>query len=278
MLSTGQVSMVDEAKKRYASGDLEGAVKCLEEGLQHRQTSSKALNVMKERYYAYSVELQTKRIKDHRAFLADTPFATGNFTRIEQVISTLDRGLKESRYQGQARTEAEALFKEYLSPFQELKERVQQEEHRKIISRLHTLSPEEDADTFVTLVEDLRRMGGRLPESLHGACRTAEEESCILPDNLGEFAGFAIERKLGNGGFASVYLATSKGIVGYQSAIKIFAPQPAVIRESGLSLRELKERFKREASIMMRLSEERTPGISFVHDIQTFTMESPTFS
>ncbi len=261
MLSTGQASMVDEAEKRYASGDLEGAVKCLEDGLQSRQANGKALNVMKERYDAYSEELQKKRINDHRATLADTPFNVGNFTQIEQVISTLDRGLKESRYRGQARTEAEILFKEYLNPFKDFKRRVQQEKQYRIISRLHTLSSEEDADTFVNLVEDLRRMGGRIPESLHGAFRTAEERSFILSENLREFAGFVIEQKLGNGGFASVYLASSKGIGGYHAAIKIFAPQPTVVRESGLSLRELKDRFKREASIMMRLSEERTPGI-----------------
>ncbi len=260
VLSTGQASMVEKADGLYASGDLEGAVKCLEEALQSRQESGKSLAVMRQRFNSYSEELHLKRLNEHRNTLAGAAFDTGNYSRIEGILSALDRGIKESVYRGKPKAEAEALYKEYLGPFQDLQRQVQKEKHGGIIDRIRTLSPEEEADEFVTLVEELRRMGGRLPEELHGACKIAEERSYVLPDDLREFANFVIERKLGNGGFASVFLASSKGI-GYQSAIKIFAPQPTLVRESGMSLGELKDRFKREARIMLRLSEERTRGI-----------------
>jgi len=260
MLSTGQASMVEKAEGLYTSGDLEGAVKCLEEAIQSREESGKSLAVMIERHQTYSEELHLKRLDGQRNIPSKAVFDTSNYSRIEGVLSSIDRGIKEAVYKGKTRTKAEGLYKEYQRPFQELRHRVQKEKHAEIVDRLKRLKPEEDADEFVTLAEELRRLNGRLPKELHGACKAAEERSYVLPDDFQEFGNFTIERRLGSGGFASVFLASSKGI-GHQSAIKIFSPQPTLVRESGLSLGELKDRFKREARIMLRLSEESIPGV-----------------
>ena len=131
------------------------------------------------------------------------------------------------------------------------------------------MDPEDNADEFVTLVEELRRIGGQLPQSMHSVYQAAQECSYILPENLREFDNYVIERRLGSGGFASVFLASPKG-VSFQAAIKIFSPQPNLVRESGLSLTELKERFQREAGIMLRLSTENIPGIVNARDTKTW--------
>ena len=269
VFSTGQASAVDEARRLYESNDLEGAVNCLRDALDSREVTGKALAVIRECHDAYSGELHQRRLTEHRTTLSSTPFDASNYSVIEGILSSIDNGLKEGVYSGKTRPEAERLYKEYQVRFQELKEKVQKEKQQEIIGQLKQMDPQDNADEFVTLVEELRHIGGRLPEEMHSDYQTAQERSYILPDNLPEFDNYVIERRLGSGGFASVFLASPKG-VSFQAAIKIFSPQPSLVRESGLSLAELKERFRREAGIMLRLSTGSVPGIVHARHTETW--------
>ncbi len=260
VFSTGQASAVDKARQLYESHDLEGAVNCLKDALDNRQETGKALAVIKDRHDAYMEEFHQKRLTEHRTTLMSTPFDGPNYSLIEGILDSIDEGLKEGVYSGKTRPEAEGLYKEYQGRFQKLRENAQKEKHEGIIGRLKEMDLEDNADEFVMLVEELRRSGGRLPQTMHSDYQAAQERSYVLPDNLQEFDNYVIERRLGSGGFASVFLASPKG-VSFQAAIKIFSPQPNLVRESGLSLSELKERFRREAGIMLRLSTEGVPGI-----------------
>jgi formylglycine-generating enzyme required for sulfatase activity/serine/threonine protein kinase len=269
VFSTGQASAVDEARRLYASNDLEGAVNCLRSALDSRQEAGKALAVIREHHDAYLEELHQRRLTGDRATLSHTPFDASNYSVIEGILSSIDKGLKEGVYSGKTRPVAEGLYKEYQVRFQELREKAQKEKHQEIIGRLRGMDPEDNADEFVTLVEELRSIGGRLPQAIHSDYQEAQERSYVLPDNIQEFDNYVIERKLGSGGFASVFLASPKG-VSFQAAIKIFSPQPTLVRESGLSLTELKERFRREAGIMLRLSTGRVPGIVNARHTETW--------
>lgn len=269
VFSTGQASAVDKARRLYDANDLEGAVNCLKEALARREETGKVLAVIKECHDAYLEESHQKRLTEYRTTLSNTAFDTLNYNLIEGILSSIDKGLKEGVYSGKTRPDAEGLYKEYQKRFQALQEKAQKEKHQKIIGRLKGMDPEDSADEFVTLVEELRRMGGRLPQSMHSDYQAAQERSYILPDNLQEFDNYVIERSLGSGGFASVFLASPKG-VSFQAAIKIFSPQPNLVRESGLSLTELKERFRREAGIMLRLSTESVPGIVNARHTETW--------
>jgi len=269
VFSTGQASAVDEARRLYESNDLEGAVNCLRGALNSREVTGKALAVIRERHDAYLEELHQRRLTEDRATLSITPFDASNYSVIEGILSSIDKGLKEAVYSGKTRPEAEGLYKEYQGRFQELWEKAQKEKHQEIIGRLKLMDPEDNADEFVTLVEELRSIGGRLPQTMHSGYQEAQERSYILPDNLQEFDNYVIERRLGSGGFASVFLASPKGVA-FQAAIKIFSPQPTLVRESGLSLAELKERFRREAGIMLRLSTGRVPGIVNARHTETW--------
>ena len=269
VFSTGQASAVDEARRLYESNDLEGAVNCLRGALDSREMTGKALAVIRECHDAYSEELHQRRLTEHGATLSSTPFDASNYCVIEGILSSIDKGLKEGVYSGKTRPEAEGLYKEYQVRFQELRAKVQKEKQQEIIGQLNGMEPKDDADEFVTLVEELRRIGGRLPQTMHSDYQAAQERSYILPDNLQEFDNYVIERRLGSGGFASVFLASPKG-VSFQAAIKIFSPQQSLVRESGLSLSELKERFRREAGIMLRLSIQKIPGIVNARDTKTW--------
>ena len=269
VFSTGQASAVDEARRLHKSDDLEGAVNRLKDALQSREETGKALAVIRERHDAYLEELHQRRLTEHRATLSITPFDISNYSVIEGILSSIDKGLKEGVYSGKTRPEAEGLYKEYQVRFQELREKAQKEKYQEIIGQLKGMEPAQDADEFVTLVEELRSIGGRLPQTMHSDYQVAQERSYILPDNLQEFDNYVIERRLGRGGFASVFLASPKG-VSFQAAIKIFSPQPTLVRESGLSLAELKERFRREAGIMLRLSTGRVPGIVNARHTETW--------
>ena len=269
VFSTGQASASDEAKRLYEAGDIAGAVRRLKDALDSRQVTGKSLAVIRERHDAYLEELHQRRLTEHRATLKSIPFDTSNYSIIERILSSIDTGLKEGIYSGKTRPEAEGLYKEYQVRFQGLREKAQKEKHQEIIGRLKEMDPEDNADEFVTLVEELRSIGGRLPQAMHSDYGVAQERSYILPDNLQEFDNYVIERKLGSGGFASVFLASPKGVA-FQAAIKIFSPQPSLVRESGLSLAELKERFRREAGIMLRLSTGRVPGIVNARHTETW--------
>ena len=269
VFSTGQASAVDKARRLYDANDLEGAVNCLKEALAKREETGKVLAVIRECHDAYLGESHQKRLTEYRTTLSNTAFDTSNYNLIEVIMASVDKGLKEGIYSGKTRPEAEGLYKEYQKRFQELREKAQKEKHQEIIGRLKGIDPEDNADEFVTLVEEMRRMGGRLPQAMHSNYQLAQERSYILPENLQEFANYVIERSLGSGGFASVFLASPKGI-SFQAAIKIFSPQPSLVRESGLSLTELKERFRREAGIMLRLSTESIPGIVNARHTETW--------
>ena len=269
LLSTGQASAVDKARRLYDANDLEGAVNCLRDALAGRQETGKVLAVIKERHDAYLEEFHQRRLAEYRTTLSSVPFDASNYRLIEGILASVDKGLKEGIYSGKIRPEAEGLYKEYQKQFQALREKAQEEKHQGIIGRLKNMDPEDNADEFVMLVEELRRMGGRLPQSMHSDYQVAQERSYILPDNLQEFANYVIERSIGSGGFASVFLASPKGI-SFQAAIKIFSPQSSLVRESGLSLTELKERFRREAGIMLRLSTESVPGIVNARHTETW--------
>ena len=260
VFSTGQASAIDEARRLHKGGDIAGAVTRLKEALDARNERGKALAVIRELHKVYSDELNLRQLRDYRVALSKSAFGLENYDRIEDIMTSLDRALMENVYSGKARSEAEALYKKFHEPFQELKLDVQRNKQSAILKKIEITNPEDNADEFVTLVEELRRIGGRLPQSIHSDYQVAQERSYILPDNLQEFDNYLIERKLGSGGFASVFLASPKGI-SFQAAIKIFSPQPSLIRESGLSLAELKERFRREASIMLSLSAEKVEGI-----------------
>ncbi len=269
MFSTGQASAVDKARRLYDADDLEGAVHCLEDALASRDETGKVLSVIRERHDAYLEEFHQRRLTEYRTILSSAPFDTSNYRLIEGILASVDKGLKEGIYSGKIRPEAEGFYKEYQKRFQALREKAQKKKHQGIIGRLKDMDPEDNADEFVTLVEELRRMGGRLPQSMHSDYQAAQERSYILPDNLQEFDNYVIERSLGSGGFASVFLASPKG-VSFQAVIKIFSPQPSLVRESGLSLTELKERFRREAGIMLRLSTESVPGIVNARHTETW--------
>ena len=269
VFSTGQASAVDKARRLYDADDLEGAVNCLKDALAGRQETGKVLAVIKERHDAYLEEFHQRRLAEYRTTLSSVPFDASNYRLIEGILASIDKGLREGDYSGKIRPEAEGLYKEYQKQFQALQEKAQKEKHQGIIGRLKNMDPEDNADEFVMLVEELRRMGGRLPQSMHSDYQVAQERSYILPDNLQEFANYVIERSIGSGGFASVFLASPKGI-SFQAAIKIFSPQSSLVRESGLSLTELKERFRREAGIMLRLSTESVPGIVNARHTETW--------
>ena len=269
VFSTGQASAADEAKRLYETGDIAGAVKRLKDALDSRTETGKPLAVISERHDAYSEELHQRRLTEHGTTLSSTPFDASNYSVIEGILSSIDKGLKEGVYSGKTRPEAEGLYKEYQVRFQELRAKVQKEKQQEIIGRLKGMDPEDDADEFVTLVEELRRISGRLPQTMHSDYQVAQERSYVLSDTLKEFDDYIIERRLGSGGFASVFLASPKG-VSFQAAIKIFSPQPSLVRESGLSLAELKERFRREAGIMLRLSTGRVPGIVNARHTETW--------
>ena len=269
VFSTGQASAVDEARRLHKGGDIAGAVSRLKEALDARTESGKALAVIRELHAAYSDELNLRQLRDYRAALSESAFDLTNYDRIEGIMASLDRALMENVYSGKARPEAETLYKKFHGPFQELQLDAQRNRQTEILKKLEITDPEKSADEFVTLVEELRHIGGRLPQTMHSDYQAAQERSYILPDNLKEFDNYVIERRLGSGGFASVFLASPKG-VSFQAAIKIFSPQPTLVRESGLSLAELKERFKREAGIMLRLSTGRVPGIVNARHTETW--------
>jgi len=269
VLSTGQASAVDDANRLYESGDLAGAVRRLKEALDTRKERGKALAVIREQYHAYSEELHQKNLREYRATLSNTSFDMANYKVIEGVLSSIDRSLRDGIYSGKSRPEAEELYKQHQGRFQELQVKVHEERQGEIIGRLRGMDPAGDADEFVTLVEELRSLGGRFPEEMQAAYRVAQERSYIVPDNLQEFDNYVIERRLGCGGFASVFLVSAKGLA-FPAVIKVFSPQPSLVRESGLSLAELKERFRREAGIMLRLSTERVPGVVNARDTRTW--------
>ena len=269
VFSTGQASAVDEARRLHKGGDIAGAVALLKETLEARTESGKALAVIRQLHEVYSDELHLTQLGDYRAALSESAFDLANYDRIEVIMTSLDRALMDNVYSGKTRSEAEALYKKFHEPFQELQFDAQRNRQSAILKKLEITGPEDDADEFVTLVEELRRIGGRLPQTMHSDYQAAQERSYILPDNLQEFDNYVIERRLGSGGFASVFLASPKG-VSFQAAIKIFSPQPTLVRESGLSLAELKERFRREAGIMLRLSTGRVPGIVNARHTETW--------
>ena len=269
VFSTGQASAVDKARRLYDADDLEGAINCLKDALAGRQETGKVLAVIKERHDAYLEEFHQRRLAEYRTTLSDVPFDTSNYRLIEGILASVDKGLKEGIYSGKIRSEAEGLYKEHQKRFQALREKSQKKKRQETIGRLKDMDTEDNADEFVMLVEELRRMGGRLPQTMHSDYQAAQERSYILPNNLQEFANYVIERSLGSGGFASVFLASPKGI-SFQAAIKIFSPQPSLVRESGLSLTELKERFRREVGIMLRLSTESVPGIVNARHTETW--------
>jgi len=269
MFSTGQASIIGEAKRLYKSGDIAGAVACLKNGLEAREESGKALAVMMALHEVYSEELHLKQVRGYRAALLEYGFDLANYAEIEDIISSVDRALIENVYSGKARTEMERLYKDFHKPFIKLQLDAQQNRQSGIIKKLETMHPEQCADEFVTLVEELRLIGGKLPQNMHSDYQVAQKLSYILPNNLREIDSYFIERSLGRGGFAAVFLASSKE-VSFHSAIKIFSPQPSLIRESGLSLAELKERFRREIDIMLKLSMENIPGIVNVRHTKTW--------
>jgi len=269
VFSTGQASAVDEARSLHKGGDIAAAASLLKKVLEARTESGKALAVIRELHDAYSTELNLKQLQGYRETLSASPFDLANYDRIDGIMTSLNRGLRDNAYSGKARSEAEALYKEFHEPFQKLRIDAQQKRQSEILKTLELTDPDKNADTYVTLVEELRHIGGRLPEEIEGDYRAAQERSYILPDNLKEFDNYVIERSLGRGGFASVFLASPKG-VSFQAALKIFSPDPSLVRESGLSLAELKERFRREAGIMLRLSMERIPGIVNARHTETW--------
>ena len=269
IFSTGQASAVDEARRLHKGGDIPGAVARLKEALDTRTESGKALAVIRQLYEVYSNELNLMQLRECRVVLSETVFDLANYDRIEGIMTSLDQALMEHVYSGKARAEAEVLYKEFHEQFQRLQLDAQRNRQSELLKTLELTDPEDNADEFVTLVEELRNIGGRLPEELHSDYQVAQERSYILPDNLQEFDNYVIERRLGSGGFASVFLASPKG-VSFRAAIKIFSPQPTLVRESGLSLAELKERFRREAGIMLRLSTGRDPGIVNARHTETW--------
>jgi len=260
VFSTGQASAIDEARRLHKGGDIAGAVTRLKEALDARNERGKALAVIRELHEGYSDELNLRQLRDYRVTLSRSAFGLANHDQIEGIMTSLDRALMEKKYAGKARAEGEALYKEFHGPFQKLQLDAQRNKQSTILKKLKITDPEKSADEFIALVEKLHDLGGHLPKEMHLDYRVAQERSYILPDNLQEFDNYVIERRLGSGGFASVFLASPKG-VSFQAAIKIFSPQPSLVRESGLSLAELKERFRREAGIMLSLSAEKVEGI-----------------
>jgi len=269
IFSTGQASAVEEAKRLYKGEDIAGAVSVLRKALDFRIESGKSLSVIKDLHETYSNELHLRQLGEYRQTLSSSPFHLPDYDRIDGVMTSLSRALRDNVYSGKARSEAEALYKEFHARFQKLRVDAQQKRQSEILKKLETTDPEKSADAYVTLVEELRSVGGQLPETMDADYRAAQERSYILPDNLKKFDNYVIERSLGRGGFASVFLASPKG-VSFQAALKIFSPDPSLVRESGLSLAELKERFRREAGIMLRLSTERIPGIVNARHTETW--------
>ena len=212
VFSTGQASAVDEARRLHKGGDIAGAVFLLKEVLDARTESGKALAVIRELHEAYSNELNLRQLQSYREALSTSAFDLADYDRIDGIMTSLSRALRENVYSGQARSEAEALYKEFHARFQELRLDAQQKKQSEILKTLQTTDPEKSADAYVTLVEELRSVGGRLPESMDADYRAAQERSYILPDNLKEFDNYVIERSLGRGGFASVFLASPKGV------------------------------------------------------------------
>ncbi len=265
MFSGGQASVISEAKRLFTSGDMENAVAMLKNALSARTESGKALSVIKERLDQYSEQLSLKRLSDSRDTLSALKFSEENFDRIDEVIKSIDRGLRDGVYAGKSGKEAEKLYKEFYNDYAQLKARVQVKQQQEYAGQLEKMDPDRDADEFVTLAEQLLKIGGAIPPGLEESYQNAQVKSYLLPDNLTEFDSYIIDRSIGSGGFARVFLAKSKGI-DFQVAMKIFCPQPAMVRESGLSISELKERFVREAGIMMKLSAEKVPGVIFARD------------
>ena len=271
MFSTGQASLVYEAERLYETGDLAGAVTLLEQTLASRAASGKLLDVVTERLDKYSQELREKEIHTYRSELAETAFEPSHFERLKEIFIALNHGIKNGLYTGENRQAAESLFKEYIPSYKTLQTTIKKHEREKITRVLTTLHPENDADLFVTKMEELRRQGGAFPETLRSAYEVAQKRSYRVQDTIKEFDGYLISGHgpIGRGGFAAVFLAKPAGI-DVRVAIKIFAPQPSLVTESGMSIGELKERFRREANIMLRLSQERIPGIVFARDFKTW--------
>ncbi len=269
VFSTGQVSSAEKARALHEQGDTEGAVKLLEAAIASRRESGKALAVLQERLDQYTQELSIERITTMEQMVSSSLFDEGHYDSLDKVLTGLDRGIAEGRFKGQAMARAEAIYKQYWPAFQELKEKVRAKKAGSILERLRRLNPETQADDFVSLAENLIRLGGRMPDDLLQAYNQAQQISYLLPETLTEFAGMKIERRLGRGGFAEVYLGSPLG-TSFRQAVKVFAPMPALVRESGMSLSEMRDRFRREADLMLRLSQERIPGIVFARSVNVW--------